>query len=348
MAMQFSKIKVALFVGLSIAFITLTAYFYQVFFSPNVMLTGGDGLLFIPKNATVKHLQDSLKRYGMVDQMVPFMFVARLLGYTQNIKPGAYLLESRMNNLNAVRLLRSGKQVALNLTFNNVRTKHELCVKLTRDLPFQAAELHELLNNPAFIDSLGLGMDTATIVSLFLPNTYQVYWTISPKELVWRFKREYDAFWNENRKKRADEIGLSPVQVSVLASIVDAETNKKDEKRRIAGVYLNRLNKGIVLAADPTLVFAHGDFNIKRVLNIHKTIDSPYNTYKYSGLPPGPIRIPEAQTIDAVLDYEKHNFLYFCAREDLSGYHNFASTLAEHSRNSSKYHKALNEQKIYR
>ncbi len=342
------KIRVAIFVGLSIAFITMTAYFYQVFFSPNVMLSGGEGLVFIPKNATVKQLQDSLRRYKMVDQMVPFMFVARVLGYTDNIKPGAYLLSPRMNNLQAVRHLRSGKQVALNLTLSNARTKHDLCVKLTKDLPFSASELYDLLNNQSFIDSLNLEMDTATVVTLFLPNTYQVYWTITPKELVWRFKREYEVFWNQGRQTLAQQIGLTPIQVSILASIVDAETNKNDEKKRIAGVYINRLNRGMVLAADPTLVFAYGDFGIKRVLNVHKTIESPYNTYKYSGLPPGPIRLPQPQTIDAVLNYEKHNYLYFCAKEDFSGYHNFASTLSEHNRNSSKYHSALNKEKIFK
>lgn len=343
-----NKVRVGLFVGISMLFITLTVYFYQVFFSPNVMLGGYEGIVIIPKNATVKHLQDSLRRYRIVDQMVPFMFVARAMGYTSSLKPGLYLLKPRMTNLQAVRLLRSGQQMPINLTFNNARTKHDLCVKITRHLDFGPEELLRELNNPVLVDSLGLGMDTTTIATLFLPNTYQVYWTITPRELVLRFKREYQSFWNEQRRKKAEEIGLTPIQVSVLASIVDAETNKTDEKMRIAGVYINRLNKGMVLAADPTLVFAHGDFSIKRVLNIHKTIESPYNTYKYSGLPPGPIRIPEAETIDAVLNYERHNYIYFCAKEDFSGYHNFAATSAEHTRNSSKYQSALNKQKIFK
>ncbi len=342
------KVKVGLFVAVSTLTITLTVYFYQVFFSPNVMLTGSEGILLIPKNATPKQLQDSLLRYRMVDQIVPFMFVARVMGYTRSIKPGLYVLKPRMTNLQAVRLLRSGKQTPINVTFNNVRTKRELCQKITRYFPFDYTEMLELLNNPAFVDSLGLGMDTTTVSTMFLPNTYEIYWTVTPRELIFRFKREYEAFWNKQRRKKAESIGLTPVQVSILASIVDAETNKADEKPRIAGVYINRLNRNIVLAADPTLVFAHGDFSIRRVLNVHKTIESPYNTYKYTGLPPGPIRIPEAATIDAVLDYEKHNYIYFCAKEDFSGYHNFAVTAAEHNRNSSKYQAALNKQKIFK
>jgi UPF0755 protein len=187
-----------------------------------------------------------------------------------------------------------------------------------------------------------LGFNAKTIPALFLPNTYEFYWNTDAEKFVEKMKGEYDKYWNEERRNKARAIGLSPVQVSILASIVDKETNKTDEMPRIAGVYLNRLRSGWLLQADPTLVFAVGDFEMKRVLNIHKEVESPYNTYKYTGLPPGPICIPSLQSINAVLNAEKHKYYYFCAKEDFSGYHNFAKTLTEHNRNAARYQRALN------
>jgi UPF0755 protein len=176
---------------------------------------------------------------------------------------------------------------------------------------------------------------------MFIPNTYEFYWNTSAEKFVEKMAEEYKNFWNEDRKAKAEKMGLTQSEVSTLASIVEQETQKNDEKARIAGVYINRINIGMPLQADPTVVFAVGDFTIKRVLNSHLRIDSPYNTYLYAGLPPGPICIPSVSSIDGVLNYEKHNYLYFCAKEDFSGYSNFASTLSQHNVNAQKYHRAL-------
>ena len=193
-----------------------------------------------------------------------------------------------------------------------------------------------------------MGFDDEKFAALFIPNTYELYWNIDAEEFVGKMTKEYNLFWNDDRLKKAENIGLSPIEVSILASIVDKETSKVSEMPRIAGVYLNRINKKWLLQADPTLIFAVGDFEIKRVLDIHKEVESPYNTYKYIGLPPGPICIPSIAAIDAVLNAESHNYFYFCAKEDLSGYHVFARNMKEHNRNAEKYRKALNKKKIYK
>jgi UPF0755 protein len=204
------------------------------------------------------------------------------------------------------------------------------------------------MSDPAVVAEYGF--DTTTIVSMFLPNTYEFYWNTSSKELLDRMHKEYQKFWTEERKQKAKAIGFTPVQVSVLASIVEAEQGRwADERPRIAGVYINRMTSketDYKLQADPTLVFAHGDFAIRRVLTGHKQINSPYNTYKFRGLPPGPINLPSPVSIDAVLNYEKHNYLYFCAKEDFSGYHAFAQTYEEHLKNARLYQAALNSKNI--
>ena len=176
---------------------------------------------------------------------------------------------------------------------------------------------------------------------MFIPNTYEMYFNTGADKVIERFYYEYEQFWNEERKEKAKQIGLTPLEVSILASIVQAETVKRDEAPIIAGLYINRLKQGIALQADPTLVFAVGDFTLKRVLNEHKEIDSPYNTYKYAGLPPGPINMPEISSIDAVLKYKPSDFIYMCAKEDFSGYHNFTNNYNEHLRNAQRYQKAL-------
>jgi len=185
-------------------------------------------------------------------------------------------------------------------------------------------------------------------MTLFVPNTYQIFWNIEPEKFIARMKKEYDAFWSGKRSEQAAAMGMTADEIVTLASIVQEETNKNDEKPRVAGVYVNRLKSNWLLQADPTLKFALGDFTIRRVLDTHKEIDSPYNTYKYTGLPPGPICMPDVSSIDAVLNYEQHNYYYFCAKDDMSGYHVFENTLSKHNLNARKYHNALNRARIYR
>ena len=201
------------------------------------------------------------------------------------------------------------------------------------------------MNDSTWCDSLGFTRET--IPALFIPNTYEIYWNVSPERFMARMKQEYNRFWTEERRKKAEALGLTPVEVSTLASIVEEESAVADEYPTIAGLYLNRLKAGMPLQADPTVKFAAGDFALQRILDKHLAIDSPYNTYKYAGLPPGPIRIPSIRAIDAVLNPAHHRYFYMCAKEDFSGRHNFAATLAEHNRNANRYRAELNRRKIY-
>jgi UPF0755 protein len=279
-----------------------------------------------------------------VNDILSFAFVSKLMNYQEHVKSGRYLIEANSSNFDVIKKLRAGLQKPVKVTFNNARTKRDLSEKISKYLELDSQVLLEALRDEELCKEYE--KDTFTIVNFFIPNTYEMYWQSDAKEVIRRMKMEYDKFWSEKRIEKAKNIGLSPDEVSILASIVQAETRWNDEKPRIAGVYLNRLRNGIPLQADPTLVFAHGDFEIKRVLKVHKEIDSPYNTYKNKGLPPGPINIPSIASIDAVLNAEKHDYYFFCAKEDFSGYHNFAKTIREHINNANRYQRALNRANI--
>lgn len=314
-------------------------YAYQVVYSPNILVDKEDRILIIDEDETFKSLQEKLYEENYVQNLVAFSLLSKLMDYDQYIKPGRYKLEANMNNLQAIRKLRAGLQEPVSVTFNNIRLKEEIAEKITKNIQLTPEEFEQSLEH--FIENNEAGFNDNNIIGMFIPNTYHVYYDISGDELVERMHYEYKKFWNDERKRKADSIGLTPLEVSTLASIVQAESVKRDESPKIAGLYMNRLKRGIALQADPTLVFASGDFSIKRVLNIHKEVDSPYNTYKYAGLPPGPINMPFIHSLDAVLNYEDHNYLYMCAREDFSGYHNFAATLNEHLKNAARYQKQL-------
>lgn len=330
----------------SVLLSTLSFYVYQVLSTPNILVEQDDRFFHVYPGATFKQVQDSLMQGRYITDLISFSMLAKFQEYDKAVKPGRYLLKKDMTNLDALNVLRAGNQVPVNITFNNIRLPEELSEKICQNIALKPAAFDSLLNDSILIGSYGF--DENNIISMFIPNTYEVYWDISAKALMDRMHREYLQFWNDERQAKAQEMGLTEQQVSVLASIVNAESQMGDEQPRIAGVYINRLNQGMALQADPTLVFALGDYSIKRVLNEHKEIESPYNTYKYAGLPPGPIRSPSIAAVNAVLDYEHHNYLYFCAKEDFSGYHNFASDLAQHSRNARIYQNALNKAKLYR
>lgn len=273
-----------------------------------------------------------------------FRQLAGFMDYVTNMKTGCYAVSPGMNNLTLVRDLLRGHQVAKRITFNNIRFKQDLAERMDEQLMLDKEELLQLMNDSVYCDSLGF--TTETINALFIPNTYEVYWNISADKLMQRMKREYKAFWTDQRLQKAKKIGLTPVEVAVLASIVEEETAASDEYPLVAGLYINRLHKGIPLQADPTVKFAMGDFSLQRILFEHLEIDSPYNTYKHTGLPPGPLRIPTIKGLDGVLNYTNHKYIYMCAKEDFSGRHNFAITLAEHSRNAARYRAELNRRKI--
>ncbi len=340
---QKRKIYLLAFLGFSILATSLIVYFYQIFFSKNFLIGREDSEIYIEKNTDFEKLIAQLRVDGVINDVTSFGFVARYMKYRDNIKAGRYILRANMSNVDAVRALR-GSQIPITLTFNNVRTKKDLAGKLCRSMPMDSIKIFDMLNNTAIAKKYSL--DTTTIMTMFLPNSYEIYWTATEEEVFDKMHKEYLRFWNQTRKDKAQKISLSPTQVIILASIVEAESKLAKEQPTVAGVYINRLNSNTPLQADPTVVFATGDFSIKRVLNSHLAIDSPYNTYKYTGLPPGAINLPSIQAIEAVLNYEKHKYIYFCAKEDFSGSHNFAVTLSEHNANATKYRSALDRMKI--
>ena len=324
----------------------MSVYFYQVFFNPNLLITKEKAVLYIPENADINQVIDSLKKHQYLEDVLSFGFVSKVLGYQENIKPGRYILTKKMTNLQAIRHLRSGVQDPVRVTFNNIRLKDDLAEKICRNVIATEDQFMELLNNPEYVSKFGF--DTTTIITMFIPNTYEMYWTSSAEDIFDRMKYEYDKFWNDERIAKANELGLTPIQVSILASIVQAETIKNDEKPVVAGLYINRLERDMLLESDPTVVFALRDFGMKRVLKRHLETNSPYNTYKNLGLPPGPINLPEPSTLEAVLNYEHHNYIYMCAKEDFSGYHRFATNYRQHINNARKYQQALNRRGVYK
>ena len=324
-------IIIALVIGLRI---------YHFLFSSNV--NTGDSAevsILIPTGSDFKDVKNILYSRDLIINKRSFEWVAGKKEYQGHVKAGHYILESHMNNNYLVNMLRSGAQTPVNVIFNNLRTIEQLAGKVSLQIEADSASLVHCWNDADFLKSLGF--TPATVSTMFIPNTYQMWWNSDAYAFTERMQKEFRRFWEGIRSDKAKLTGLSIPEIVILASIVEKETLQNTEKPVIAGVYLNRLRKGWPLQADPTLVFASGDFDAKRVLNVHKDIDSPYNTYKYKGLPPGPICLPSISSIDAVLDYRKHDYMFFCARSDMSGYHAFARTLAEHNRNARAYQRAL-------
>ncbi len=339
--------KIGLFLAAAFIFITVTFYLYQVTQTANLQVDKEATYLYIPSGAVYATVMDSLKKNNIIQDELSFSFLAKLLKYQERVKAGRYRIEKNMGNLAAIRLLRAGLQEPVKVTFTNVRLKEELPGKICKNLEADSTTFAAMIDDPEFVKKWGF--DTVSITTMFLPNTYEFYWNTSAEQVLERFHKEYKKFWTEERKQKAKAIGFSPVKVSVLASIIEAETNQNDEKRRMAGTYINRLTAEETnrrLQADPTLKFALKNFGIKRILNVHKEVNSPYNTYKYPGLPPGPINLPSVASIDAVLNYEKNDYLYFCAREDFSGHHTFAITYADHLANARLYQAALDKRNI--
>lgn len=336
---EFKKVKMIVFLVGSTLLITFVFYFYQIIYTPNILVDSSDRLFVIKSGSTYRDVLTDLHEQRFVNDMVSFGFLARMKNFDRKIQPGRYLLRRDMTNLQAIDALMGGRREAVSITITNVRLLRDLGERITRNIGVTEEEFSEALDD--FVTSNDQGFTRENILAMFIPNTYEVYFNVVPDELVERMNSEYKRFWTADRKAKASALGLTPIEVSVLASIVQAETIKGDEAPIVAGLYLNRLRKSIPLQADPTLVYAAGDFTIKRVLDKHKEIDSPYNTYKRTGLPPGPINMPSIANIDAVLNPTQHDFLYMCAREDFSGYHNFARTLREHNQNASRYQRAL-------
>ncbi len=321
-------------------------YFYKTIFGSNVDLGEKERIdFYINTEDSLEDLKSELKAENILQNEQAFDIVSMLMQFTKP-KPGLYELENGMSNRDLISLFRAGRQKALKLTFNNFRKVEDLIGYFGSQLESDSTSIAKHFLSEAVKTKYGVTRDN--LMSLFIPNTYQIYWNTKPEKLVARLVQEREKFFDEERMAKAIKLELTKEEIYTLASIVQKETLVNSEKPRVAGVYINRLKRGQLLQADPTVVFANGDFELRRVLNKHLAIDSPYNTYKYEGLPPGPICMPDVSSIDAVLNYEKHKYLYFCASPDNSGRHLFAKTLIEHNRNADKYRAYLNKQRIFR
>jgi len=338
------KVTIILVVILIVGALVGYNYYNKIWGDNVVDNEQGFHYLYIKTGAEFADVMETMKEEEILHSVDNFKWVADKKGYSKKVKPGRYKIGQKMTNSDIVNMLRIGKQDPVKLEFNSIRTATQLAGSIGQQLEVDSVQLLALFNDEDYLKTKGFTPENA--IAVFIPNTYSINWNINAKSLFERMCKEYDKFWNSSRRARAKTINLSPTEVSTLASIVEQESAKNDEKPIVSGVYLNRLRKEMLLEADPTLIFAAGDFSIRRVLNIHKEIDSPYNTYKYKGLPPGPICVPSPSSIDAVLNYKKHDYIYFCAKETLDGYHNFAVDYKEHLANAKRYQAALNRMKI--
>ena len=344
--MLFPRINKIVIIIFAVAFVLTGIRGYQLFkyiFDANIKTSGS---IIIPGNTGFNQVLDSLKKHDILLDYKAFKWVSKRKKYTGSIKPGKYRFDMGMNTNQIVNMLRSGNQEPVIVTFNNIRTFTQLAGAVSKYIEPDSLSMLQKLTDPTL--PAKYGFSEQTIPCMFIPNSYELYWTSSPEQFIDRMAIEYKRFWNATRKAKATAKGLTPEQASTLASIVQEETVKNDEKPIVAGLYLNRIKRGMMLQADPTIKFAINDFTVRRVLNEHLLTDSPYNTYKYAGLPPGPINFPEISSIEAVLNAENHKYLYMCAREDFSGYHNFSVTLSGHNQNARKYQAALNKNKIWK
>ena len=345
---MFKKIIISLFLIAAFVGAYIAYDMYQQVYQPNVTLSNTtDKYFYVKSDHKFDDIVQNLYEKGYIINRESFEFVSeKKSGFKTNIHKGRYLLKDGMSNNELVDLFRSGETVPVKVTFNNVRTKNDLAGKISKNLECDSTQVLELINSPEFVAKYGFNQ--TTILTLFLPNTYQFNWATTADEAIQRMAKEYKKFWTEERKAKANKLNLTQSEVAVLASIVQAEqTIHSDERPKVAGLYINRLRIGMALQSDPTLVYGLGDFTIRRVLNKHKDVDSPYNTYRHKGLPPGPINLPNIKSLDAVLNYESHKYLYMCAKEDFTGYHNFAKNYNQHLIYARKYQKELNRRKIY-
>lgn len=322
---------------------------FQLFldiYGSNVKIEKEYGHILIPTGSELHDVVEILSDDNMLKDSTSFLWLAKKKNYQRHVNPGRYKIKNNMNNNDLINLLRSGEQTPVNLVINNIKTKQDLAGKIASQIEADSTELIELLQNDDFLQQYGF--TSRTVHAMIIPNTYEFWWNTSSEEFIKRMKKEYEQFWNSKRQEKAENMNLTRIEVSTLASIVDEETIRDDEMPEIAGVYINRLKRGMRLQADPTIKFAVGDVTINRVLTKHLEIESAYNTYKNYGLPPGPISFPSIKAIESVLNYEKHDYLYFSAKPDFSGYHNFAETHRQHINNAIKYQRALNERNILR
>lgn len=317
---------------------------YKLFYTQKINLKEKTSI-YIPTGSTVKNVADTLYSNKIISDPSKFLQQASINGYS-TVKSGHYIITPNLTYRSLIKQLAAGRQTPVNIVISgNIRTKDRLAGIISNQIEADSVLLLNIFNDAGFLEEIGFTPENSIL--LFMPNTYNVYWNREPKQLFRDMKKQYDKFWNTERTKKMEESGFTKNDIMTIASIAIEESSKKDELPTIAGVYINRLKQGMPLQADPTVKYAIGDFSLRRVLYKHLEFDSPYNTYLYKGLPPGPICIPSQTAVDAVLNYEKHDYLYFCAKSDFSGYHAFAKTLQQHNQNANAYRQALNKRKIY-
>jgi len=343
--------KIILIISLlGVAALGIFSYFiYDSIFSPNTNFTSATEEVFVETDAAYRDVIQQLR--PLVKDIESFDAIGRKKGYANNLKPGRFILKKGMNNNEMINTLRSQNQ-PVSLVFNNQERLEDLAGRIATQIEADSLSLIETMQDSTFLAENNFKTETA--LAMYIPNQYQLYWNTSAETFRNRMLKEYQRFWNEKRKAKAEKIDLTPNEVYTLAAIVQKETAKVDERRRVAGVYMNRYNRGIKLDADPTVIYAvkkkNNDFDtvIKRVLYKDLETDSPYNTYKYAGLPPGPIAMPDISAIDAVLNYEDHDYYYFVANPEKPGYHKFAKTLRQHNNNRQAYVRWINKMGINR
>jgi UPF0755 protein len=337
------KIFILLFSLVSAMF---SYYVWQVFKTPNFRVEADQPFeLFIPEKSTYESVLDTLKKHDLVRDQLSFRFLAKVLNYPDKVRPGRYIIHSEMGNWELLRKLRNGRQDAYKVVINNFRLKEDIAGRIARQTAYDSAAIYAILDSTELMQKWGFNAETSP--AIFVPNTYEVNWTTSFPEFLSKMNKSHVKFWTDKRKADAGKLGLTPIQVTILASIVYGESKNASEQSRVAGVYWNRLQINMPLQADPTVVFAWKDFTIKRVTSKYTALNSPYNTYKNKGLPPGPISIVSGDVIDRVLNLERHKYIYFCAKADFSENHAFAVTYEEHMKNASDYQKALDQRKIH-
>lgn len=340
------KKLIIIFSGLFIVSLILAVIIIRLLFGISIYPDEKGSTLIIPSGSSYLQVLDTIGSNLNVRNPELFDWFARKKNYPLKINPGKYVIKESLNMNELINILRSGRKTPTRITFNNIRTINQIAGKFGKQIEADSIQIVNFFADESNFSADGFTREN--IISIFIPDTYEFYWDTDASVLYRRMLREYKLFWNEERLKKADEKGLTPVEVAILASIIDDEVARKDEKPRIAGVYLNRLKRRIPLQACPTIKFALNDFTITRVLKVHLETESLYNTYKHNGFPPGPIGCPSIEGIDAVLNAEKHDYIFFAARADFSGYHNFSRTLSEHNRYAAQYQRELNRRKIYK
>lgn len=313
---------------------------YSVLLKPNFSIEEGkSAFVYLYPGDDFDVLKAKVDSVATISNVSSFDFWANHQGLPDHLRSGRYRIRNGATNREVVNMFLAGMQEPLSVIFNNLRLPQQLAAHLGNTLMLDSAQWMATFTDTAMLSAYHI--DTATLFTLVLPNTYEVYWNMSGEQFMKRMADFSATFWSEHRLAQAKEMELTPAEVITLASIVEEETNKSDEKPVVAGLYYNRLRRGMLLQSDPTVKFAVGDFTLTQILNKHLAVVSPYNTYLNPGLPPGPIRMPSLEGIDAVLNYAQHNYIYMCAKPELNGRHNFAATLAEHNRNAAMYHQAL-------